>query len=109
MFGQFGHFHNFAPEKIPYAIQRYRQETLRLLGVMDRQLAQQPYLAGDYSIADMATYPWVAAAFTPYLGLDLDEFSQVQRWVDALAARPAVATAMAILTDGFTSDVGTVA
>lgn len=109
MFGQFGHFQNFAPEKIPYAIGRYRKETLRLLGVMDRQLAQQPYLAGDYSIADMVTYPWVAAALTPYLGLDLAEFPQVQRWVDALAARPAVATGMAILTDGFTSAYGTAA
>lgn len=109
MFGQFGHFRNFAPEPVPYALSRYEKETLRLLGVMDRQLAKTPYLAGDYSIADIATFPWVASATTPYMGLSLDEFPQVQRWIDTLQARPAVQVGMSVLQPGFTSQFGTVA
>ncbi|MGF1498246.1 MAG: glutathione S-transferase N-terminal domain-containing protein [Elainellaceae cyanobacterium] len=106
MFGQLGHFRNAAPEKLPYAIERYQKETLRLLGVLDRQLATTNYIAGDYSIADIATYPWVAAAVTPYMGLSFDEFPNVQRWVDTLKARPAVQTGMAILTPEFDSQYG---
>ncbi|GAB4373339.1 MAG: glutathione S-transferase family protein [Elainellaceae cyanobacterium] len=108
MFGQFGHFRNAAPEKLSYAIARYEQETFRLLGVLDRQLTAYPFVAGDYSIADIATYPWVAAATTPYLGLSLNEFSNVQRWMEAMQARSAVQTGMAILTPEFTSDYGKV-
>ncbi|MBO9998353.1 MAG: glutathione S-transferase N-terminal domain-containing protein [Cyanobacteria bacterium SID2] len=109
MFGQFGHFRNAAPEKLPYAISRYQNETLRLLGVLDRQLANTPYLAGDYSIADIATYPWAIATTTPYLGLSLDEFTHVQRWIENLQERPAVQTGMAILTPAFNSQYGAVA
>ena len=109
MFGQFGHFRNFAPEKSPYAIERYQKETLRLLGVLDGQLADNEYIARDYSIADIATYPWVAAATTPYLGVSLDEFPNVQRWVETLEARPAVKAGMAILTPEYNSEFGTVA
>ena len=109
MFGQLGHFRNAAPESIPYAISRYETETLRLLGVLDRQLANHTYLAGDYSIADIATYPWVAATTTPYMSLSLEAFPNVQRWVETLQARPAVQTGMAILRPEFQSQFGKVA
>jgi len=109
MFGQFGHFRNFAPEKLPYAINRYEKEVLRLLGVMEGQLAKTPFLAGGYSIADIATYPWVAAAQSPYMELSFDEFPNVQRWVEAIAARPAVKAGMDVLQPTFESQVGTVA
>lgn len=109
MFGQFGHFRNFAPEKIPYGINRYEKETLRLFGVLDKQLADNTYIAGEYSIADIATYPWVAAAITPYLEVSLEDFPNVQRWVDLMASRPAVQTGMSILKPEYQSDVGALA
>ncbi|MGG6239989.1 glutathione S-transferase N-terminal domain-containing protein [Nodosilinea sp. AN01ver1] len=109
MFGQLGHFRNFAPDQLPYAINRYEKEVQRLLGVMESQLAKTPYLAGDYSIADIATYPWVSAATTPYMGLTFDEFPNVQRWVNAIAARPAVQVGMDVLQPTFKSQFGTVA
>ncbi|ASC70113.1 glutathione S-transferase [Halomicronema hongdechloris C2206] len=109
MFGQLGHFRNAAPDPIPYAIERYRKETLRLLGVLDRQLADQPYIAGDYSIADIATFPWVAAVKTPYLDISLADFPWVSGWIDAMKARPAVQVGMNILKPAFKSDYGTVA
>ncbi len=92
MFGQLGHFRKSAPEPIPYAVQRYKKETLRLFGVMDRQLAEREFLAGDYSIADIATYPWVAAY--EYLGVSLDDCPHLKRWVTTLQARPAVQQGM---------------
>ena len=107
MFGQLGHFRNAAPESIPYAINRYEKETLRLFGVLDRQLAQQEFIAGDYSIADIATFPWVAA--TEYLGLTFNEHSHLKRWVETLQKRPAVQRGMAVLTKDFVSDYGTLA
>ncbi len=89
MFGQALHFRRFAPEKVPYAIDRYTAETRRLYGVMDRRLAASEYLAGeDYSIADIAVFPW--AARYEWLGVDLLEFPDVKRWYDAVWARPAV-------------------
>lgn len=94
MFGQAHHFRRFAPEQIPYAVERYTKETRRLYGVLDARLAQVPYLAGDYSIADMATYPWTARH--AWQGVDLAEFAHVKRWYDAIAARPAVARGMAV-------------
>lgn len=109
MFGQLGHFRNAAPEQLPYAISRYEKETLRLLSVLNRQLVANPFIAGDYSIADIATYPWVAAVATPYLSLSLEEYPNVQCWLNTLAARPAVQRGMAILTPGFNSNYGTVA
>ncbi|MBD2257938.1 glutathione S-transferase N-terminal domain-containing protein [Pseudanabaena sp. FACHB-2040] len=95
MFGQLGHFRRSAPETIDYAINRYEKETLRLLGVMEKQLTDHPFLAGDYSIADIATYPWVAAY--DHLGISLETFPQVQKWTTTLAERPAVQKGMAVL------------
>ena len=109
MFGQLGHFRNAAPEKLPYATNRYEKESLRLLGVLDRELATHPYIAGDYSIADIATYPWVIASTSPYMGLSLEAFPNVGRWIETLKTRPAVQTGMAILSPEFESRYGTVA
>lgn len=95
MFGQLGHFRHAAPDSIAYAIERYEKETLRLLGVLDRQLSSQPFLAGTYSIADIATYPWVMAY--DHLGISLEGFAQVQRWATQIGERPAVARGMAVL------------
>ncbi|MBM3503138.1 MAG: glutathione S-transferase family protein [Alphaproteobacteria bacterium] len=97
MFGQHGHFHRYAPEKIPYAIERYRRETLRLYDVMNARLKDAEFLGGDYSIADMATYPW--AVTYERRGMSLDDFPHVKRWIGAMAARPAVAQGMSILAD----------
>ncbi|HPF27883.1 MAG TPA: glutathione S-transferase N-terminal domain-containing protein [Steroidobacteraceae bacterium] len=97
MFGQCGHFLGYAPRKIAYAIERYRNETLRLYGVMDRRLAHAEFLADDYSIADMATWPWVHVRWLHKI--DLDEFPHVRRWYDTLAARPAVQRGIALLAD----------
>ncbi|MGL5084046.1 MAG: glutathione S-transferase N-terminal domain-containing protein [Microcoleaceae cyanobacterium] len=97
MFGQFNHFRRFAPEKIPYAIERYEKETLRLYGVMDGQFAKHEFLAGDYSIADIATYPWVAGY--EMMGLTLDHHPNLKRWVETLEKRPAVQKGMAVLAD----------
>ncbi|MCP3984648.1 MAG: thiol:disulfide oxidoreductase [bacterium] len=87
MFGQFGHFNLYAEQKIPYALDRYGREARRLYGVMDAQLAKREHLAGEYSIADMATWPWVVTYKRN--GIDLtDEFPNVRRWYDALKQRP---------------------
>jgi GST-like protein len=97
--GQAGHFMNQAPEKIPYAIQRFVGETLRILGVLDGALASREYLAGEYSIADMATYPWVEAAWTPLsstLPERIGELGNVRRWLDRISARPAVQRGMQV-------------
>ena len=93
MAGQNHHFSNYAPEKLPYAIDRYVNETGRLYAVLDRRLERQEYIAGDYSIADMACYPWVV----PYRaqGQDLADFPHLRRWFDAVAARPATMRAYA--------------
>lgn len=95
MFGQAHHFIRFAPEKVPYGIERYSKETRRLYGVMDKRLEQNEFLAGNpYSIADIATYPWVARH--EYHQVDLAEFPNVKRWFDAISARPPVAKGMAV-------------
>ncbi|MCC7634467.1 glutathione S-transferase N-terminal domain-containing protein [Stenotrophomonas rhizophila] len=97
MSGQMGHFNVYAPEQIPYAIERYNSEVRRLHGVMDKRLAQSAYLGGDnYSIADMASYPWVGAY--DKLPVDFDAFPHLKRWHDAIAARPATARAYALRT-----------
>lgn len=93
MAGQNHHFAKYAPAKIPYAIERYRNETGRLYGVMDAQLAKTPYLAGDYSIADVASYPWVVPHEDQ--GQDLADFPHLKRWFEAIRARPAVVRAYA--------------
>jgi GST-like protein len=94
MFGQLNHFKRFAPEQIPYAIERYSKETLRLYGVLDQQLSRHEFIAGDYSIADIATYPWVA--IYEFQGLTLDEHPHLKRWVETLKQRPAVHQGMNI-------------
>jgi GST-like protein len=87
MAGQNHHFRLYAPEKIPYAINRYVSETNRLYGVLNKRLADRAFLAGDYSIADMASYPWIV----PYerQGQKLEDFPHLQRWFEAIRARPA--------------------
>ena len=95
MTGQYGHFHVYAPEQIPYAQDRYRNESLRLLGVLDKRLEGREFIAGDaYSIADMASYPWIS----PYAKapLDLEPFANVRRWQATIAARPATQRAYAL-------------
>jgi GSH-dependent disulfide-bond oxidoreductase len=93
MAGQNHHFRNYAPEKIPYAIDRYVNETARLYRVMDKRLADHEFLAGDYSIADMACYPWIV----PYKaqGQNLDNVPHLKRWFEAIKARPATIAAYA--------------
>ena len=93
MAGQYNHFGNYAPEKIPYAIDRYRNEVNRLFGVMDKRLADRAYLGGEYSIADMASYPWVV----PWerQGQNIADFPHLKRWLEAIAARDAVKRAYA--------------
>jgi GST-like protein len=88
MAGQNHHFGQYAPEKIPYAIERYAKETNRLYGVLDKRLADREFVAGDYSIADMASYPWIV----PYerQGQKLDDFPNVKRWFETIRARPAI-------------------
>ena len=89
MLGQTHHFLRFAKEKVPYAIDRFTTETARLYGVLNGHLAKSEYLAGsDYSIADMAAYPW--ATRYEWQGVDLAKYPAVQRWMDAIGARPAV-------------------
>src|SRR6516165_5698486 len=91
MAGQNNHFSNYAVEKLPYAIDRYRNEVNRLYGVLNWQLADRTFIAGDYSIADMASYPWVV----PYerQGQKLEDFPNLKRWFEAIRARPAVVRA----------------
>ena len=88
MFGQAGHFRSYAPEKIPYAIDRYTNEAKRIYGVLDHRLAGHEYLASEYSIADIAVFPWLGK---PELqGVEIGEYPNVARWREAIAARPAV-------------------
>ncbi|MCC6468818.1 MAG: glutathione S-transferase N-terminal domain-containing protein [Alphaproteobacteria bacterium] len=94
MFGQAHHFRRFAPEKIPYAIERYTKEARRLYGVMDARLKDREFLAGPYTIADMATFPW--AARHEWQGVDLADFPNVRRWFNAINARPAVKKGMSV-------------
>lgn len=94
MAGQAHHFRQYAPETVPYAIERYTNEVNRLYGVMNRRLSERDYLAGDYSIADMACIGWVK----PYRnqGQDLDDFPNLRRWFETLSARPAVEKGCAV-------------
>lgn len=97
MHGQAHHFVRYAPDRLPYPTQRYLHEAQRLLGVMERRLAQQPYLAGDYSIADIACWPWIRA--TRLISLSLDGYPQLQRWYQAVADRPAVVRGGRVIDD----------
>jgi GSH-dependent disulfide-bond oxidoreductase len=93
MAGQYNHFANYAPDKLPYAIDRYRNEVNRLYGVMNKRLADRDYLGGEYSIADMASYPWVV----PWerQGQNIADFPHLKKWLEAIAARDAVKRAYA--------------
>ncbi|HVJ88264.1 MAG TPA: glutathione S-transferase N-terminal domain-containing protein [Labilithrix sp.] len=95
--GQLGHFKVYAKENLPYAIERFSNEVHRLFGVLDRRLSNRPYVADDYSIADMAIFPW----FRLYerFGIDGGEFPHVKAWVERIAARPAVGRALEVGRD----------
>jgi GST-like protein len=98
MFGQWNHFAAYAVEKLPYAIERYTNEVARLHRVLDHRLEECPYLAGaEYSIADIATFPWVRSP--ERRGVDLADYPAVKRWHDRIAARPAVQRGVAVLAD----------
>jgi GST-like protein len=94
MLGQNHHFRNYAGDKIPYAIERYVKETERLYGVLDERLADREFIAGDYSIADIAAYPWIV----PYerQGQDLGDFPNIKRWFETIQRRDAVQRAYAL-------------
>jgi GST-like protein len=94
MFGQAHHFLRFAREKVPYAMQRYGNEARRLYGVLDRRLAEHEFLAGEYTIADMATFPWVARH--AWHEVALGDFRHVQRWFDVIGARAPVQRGMQV-------------
>jgi len=94
MFGQAHHFLRAAPQPVPYGVERYTKETRRLYGVLDKRLGQESYLAHTYSIADIATFPWVARH--EWHKVDLADFPNVARWYAAVAARPAVVRGMTV-------------
>lgn len=94
MAGQNHHFAHYAPEKIPYAIDRYLKETNRLYGVLDKRLAGREYIAGEYSIADMASYPWIV--LWQRQQQNLDDFPNLKRWFERIQSRPAVVKAYAL-------------
>ena len=98
MFGQLYHFANAAPEKVPYALKRYSDEAKRLLAVMNKRLGEADYLAGEYSIADIATYAWVKGLSARFdeLGLGDAEIGAVNAWLARLGAREAVKKGMAV-------------
>jgi len=88
IYGQLGHFLYFTPESVPYAVERYSNEAQRLAAVVDRRLAGRDFLAGEYSVADIASFPWLVRH--ERLGIDLEELPNLSRWLDDIAARPAV-------------------
>jgi GSH-dependent disulfide-bond oxidoreductase len=94
IYGQVHHFLRAAKEQVPYAIERYKKETARLYGVLDARLKEHRYLADEYSIADIATYPWVARH--EWHQTRLEDFPHVKRWFDEISARPAVSAGMKV-------------
>jgi GSH-dependent disulfide-bond oxidoreductase len=106
MFGQWNHFGAYAPQKVPYAIERYANEVKRLTRVLDKRLEEVPYLAGDeYSMADIITFPWLRTAsqnsprFAERGFIDLAEYPAVKHWFEAIDARPAVQRGLAVLSE----------
>jgi len=97
MLGQAHHFRRYAPEKIEYAVDRYTNEARRIYGVIDKRAGEAPFLAGEYSIADMATYPWLRTH--NWQGQDLNDFPNLKRWYDSIEARPAVQRGLAVMKD----------
>jgi len=96
MLGQAHHFRTYAPDKIDYAINRYTNEARRLYGVVDKRLTDRPFFAGEYSIADMAIFPWLRS--WERQGVNIDDYPQLKRWFDAIAARPAVQRGVQVLS-----------
>lgn len=105
MLGQNHHFRNYAPEKIPYAIERYINETHRLYSVMDKRLENREWLAGDYSIADMACVGWIK--LWKGQGQNIDDFPNVKRWLEAMLARPAVKRGLEVPGNAPKTDIAT--
>jgi GST-like protein len=99
MAGQIGHFNVYAPEKVPYAIERYTKETNRLYGVLNRRLADRAFIASEYSIADIACYPWIVPRAAH--GQDLDDFPHLKGWFETITARPATIRAYGGTTDTY--------
>ena len=97
MLGQVHHFRAYAPEPIPYAIDRYTKEAGRLYGVVDRRLADRPFIAGGYSIADMAIFPWLRS--WERQGVNIADYPNLKRWFDTIAGRPAVERGVQVLSD----------
>jgi GST-like protein len=97
MLGQAHHFRLYAPEQIPYAVNRYTNEAKRLYGVLDKRLADRGYLAGEYSIADIAVWPWLRRPDRQ--GVEIADHPNVKRWFDAIAARPAVERGLKVLAE----------
>jgi GSH-dependent disulfide-bond oxidoreductase len=97
MLGQAHHFRVYAPEKLEYAINRYTNEAKRIYNVIDKQLSQTPYIAGEYSIADIAIYPWLVPHNMQ--GQELDDFPHLKKWYEGLRARPAVQAGFAAMAD----------
>ncbi|NIR32435.1 MAG: glutathione S-transferase family protein [Gammaproteobacteria bacterium] len=97
MLGQAHHFRGYAPEKIEYAINRYTNEAARLYRVLDKRLGETEYVAGEYSIADMATFPWTRSYERQ--GQSIDDYPNVKRWFEAIAARPAVQRGLKVLEE----------
>ncbi|MSO55050.1 MAG: glutathione S-transferase family protein [Rhodospirillales bacterium] len=97
MLGQAHHFRDAAPEKIQYAINRYTNEAKRIYGVINKRLQDAPFMAGDYSIADMAIFPWLRSYEKQ--GVAIEEYPTLKRWFDTIAARPAVQRAVKVLAD----------
>ena len=100
MLGQYGHFFGYAPEQLPYAIARYKKESLRLYGILNDRLAEHDFLAGgEYSLADIATYPWLAPPTRKFHDIKVEAFPHILAWCERLEARPAVQRGMALLED----------
>lgn len=97
MLGQAHHFRRYAPQQIQYAVDRYTNEAHRIYGVIDRRTGEVPYLAGEYSIADMATYPWLRTHH--WQGQSLEDFPNLKRWYDSIEQRPAVQRGLAVMKD----------
>jgi len=104
MAGQNGHFAVYAPEKIPYAIERYVKETARLYGVLNKRLEGREFIAGEYSIADIACYPWIVPHESH--GQDLKDFPNLKRWFETIAARPATVRAFDGVQQSYAKNAG---
>jgi len=103
MAGQAGHFKIYAPEPVPYALDRYTREVRRLYGVLDHRLADREFVAGEFSIVDIACYPWIVPHRSH--GQNLDEFPSLKRWFGRIAARPATIRAYAGIEDAYQTSV----